>query len=78
MPTAGNVLPPFVRHYTANPGATLRVMGQLCEPVQSPVAESCEHAVTQRMVSGTACLACVQSGHRLHDLNVNTSSQHVT
>ena len=50
-------------------------MGQLREPVQSPVAESCEHAATQWMVSATACLACVQSNNLLRDLNVSNSSQ---
>ena len=51
---AGNELPPFVCNNTANPGAAVRVLGQLCQPVQGAAAKPCQHAAAQWLVSLTA------------------------
>lgn len=48
---AGDELSPFIRNNTANPGAAVRVLGQLRQPVQGAPAEPCQHAAAQWLVS---------------------------
>lgn len=67
--SAGNVFPPSVRHCAANTGAAVRILGQLCQFVQSAAAESCQHATSQWLVSSCLISLCGKQHLELHTLH---------